>query len=132
LERDDARLEEFLTALPLDREHVIEFRHASWFKDDVLARLREHGVGFCIEDMRYARSPLAVTAGFAYIRFHGTSARYSGSYTERQLAEWAKKIADLAAGVKTVYIYFNNDVQGHAVENARTLRRMLGATAGSS
>jgi uncharacterized protein YecE (DUF72 family) len=122
--RDDARLEEFLEKLPGGR-HVIEFRHDSWLADGVFGILRRHRTGYCVFDMPKLQSPLLATADFAYIRFHGTGERYSGSYPDDVLADWAGKIKELAGGLDTVYVYFNNDVSGHAVKNAATLRKYL-------
>jgi uncharacterized protein YecE (DUF72 family) len=122
--RDDERLADFLTDLPAGR-HVIEFRHPSWLDDAVFDRLRRHRVGCCVFDMPRLKSPLVATADFAYVRFHGTGERYSGSYPDDLLADWAGRIEGLARGLDAVYVYFNNDVSGHAVRNAATLRGLL-------
>jgi uncharacterized protein YecE (DUF72 family) len=124
LHRDDARLEEFLEILPEGR-HAIEFRHDSWFANEVYEALRRRGVAFCVFDMPRLKSPLVATADFIYVRFHGTAERYAGSYPDAALAEWAVNISELAEGLKDVYIYFNNDVGGHALRNATTLRALL-------
>jgi uncharacterized protein YecE (DUF72 family) len=124
LHRDDARLEDFLTKLPGGR-HVIEFRHASWLADAVFDMLRRYRVGFCVFDMPKLKSPVVATADFAYVRFHGTGERYSGSYPDQTLADWAGSISKMAGGLDAVYVYFNNDVSGHAVRNAMTLTDYL-------
>lgn len=124
--RDDARLEAFLNGLPDDLRHVIEFRHQSWLDEVVFTMLRRYHVGLCIFDMPGFRCPLVATADFAYIRFHGSEGLYSSSYADEELADWVKKLRALAANLKDVYIYFNNDVAGFAVDNALTLRRYLG------
>jgi uncharacterized protein YecE (DUF72 family) len=123
--RDDARLADFLEKLPVGRRFVIEFRHASWLADEVFEMLRRHGTGFCVFDMPRLRSPVLATADFAYVRFHGTGERYAGSYPDDVLADWVKNIKKLAKGLDAVYVYFNNDVSGHAVKNAATLSDML-------
>lgn len=69
--------------------------------------------------------PLVATADFAYVRFHGGSELYSSCYSDEELAGWAKRLTDLAAGLKAVYIYFNNDAEAFAVRNAKTLRGYL-------
>ena len=71
------------------------------------------------------------TADFAYIRFHGSSGLYSSCYSDEELADWAKRLADLAANLKAVYIYFNNDAEAFAVRNAITLRGYLQTQKGS-
>jgi uncharacterized protein YecE (DUF72 family) len=121
--RDDERLTAFIDLLDKDLKHVFEFRHNSWMDEGVFSLLRKNNIGFCIFDMQGFTSPVISTADFAYIRFHGKGDLYSGSYPDSELAEWAKKTQQLARGLKTVYIYFNNDAGGYAIENARTLRK---------
>jgi len=53
----------------------------------------------------------------------GTSGRYRGDYPDELLRKRARWILD--SGVKNGYAFFNNDIGGHAVKNARTLRRFL-------
>ncbi len=69
--------------------------------------------------------PLVATADFAYVRFHGSSSFYSSCYSDEELASWAKRLANLAANQKTIYIYSNNDAEAFAVRNALTLRTYL-------
>ena len=128
MHRDDDTLATFLSGLPRGFKHVIEFRHQSWLVDPVFEILRRHGAGFCVFDMPSLTSPLLATADFAYIRFHGSDALYSSCYSDEQLADWAKRIADLASSLDTVYIYFNNDVAGFALRNAITIRDYLEKT----
>jgi uncharacterized protein YecE (DUF72 family) len=125
LHRDDDRLKSFLAILPRRLKHVIEFRHKSWFAEDIYDILRRYKVGFCIFDMPKLTSPIIATADFAYIRFHGSDSLYSSCYSDEALAAWAKKIKRLAKNLKVVYIYFNNDVAGYALENAKTIRDYL-------
>jgi uncharacterized protein YecE (DUF72 family) len=122
---DDQRLESFLSLLPPEMKHVFEFRHQSWFDEGVLKTLHKYNAGFCIFDMPSLNCPLAVTADFAYMRFHGSSGLYSSCYSEEELSDWAKRLSALAADCKAFYIYFNNDVEGFAVRNAVTIREYL-------
>ena len=71
-------------------------------------------------------SPRAVAGDMIYVRFHGTADRYAGSYTDTMLAEWADWLSNQRDKVGAIYAYFNNDVGGHAINNATTLRRLLG------
>ena len=66
-------------------------------------------------------TPLEATTDFAYVRFHGSDGVYGGSYSDEQLAVWAGRLRDLPEDVREVYVYFNNDAEGHAVANAKTL-----------
>jgi len=127
LHRDDEVLQSFLGQLPPGWRHAFEFRHGSWLDDEVFQILRQHNVGLCVFDMPGLTCPLAATADFAYIRFHGSGALYSSNYSNEELVDWAKNITQLADTLKTVYIYFNNDIGGFALNNARTLGAYLQA-----
>ena len=121
LHRNDERLSAFLALLPADMQHVIEFRHVSWLDEAVLDMLRRYEVGFCIFDMPGLECPVASTADFAYVRFHGSTGMYSSRYSERELENWAIMMERLAGELKEIYIFFNNDAGGFAVENAISL-----------
>jgi len=125
MHRDDDLLESFLEKLPDSFKHTLEFRHNSWFNEAVFGLLRKHGIAFCVSDMPELEHPLTATAGFAYIRFHGPGQLYASRYTDGQMKDWAEKISELVGGLEDVYIYFNNDVSGYAIENAGTLREYL-------
>ena len=125
MHRNDDVLESFLSSLPRGLKHAIEFRHQSWLDEEVFQILREHNAGLCIFDMPDLHCPLKATADFAYIRFHGSSSLYSSCYSDEELADWAKRIADLARDLKIVYIYFNNDIDGFALKNVITIRDYL-------
>ncbi|MFQ6121635.1 MAG: DUF72 domain-containing protein [Dehalococcoidales bacterium] len=125
MHRNDEVLDSFLSSLPREMKHVVEFRHQSWLEEKVFEILRKYNVGLCVFDMPSFTCPLLTTADFAYIRFHGSGALYSSCYSDEELADWAKRIADLDTNLKAVYIYFNNDVEGFAVRNAKTLRDYL-------
>jgi len=125
MHRNDETLESFLSSLPGEMKHVIEFRHQSWLAEKVFEIMRQHNAGLCVFDMPSFTCPLRATADFAYIRFHGSNSLYSSCYSDEELAGWAKRIADLALNLDSVYIYFNNDVGGFAVRNALTIRDYL-------
>jgi len=125
MHRNDERLDAFLTLLPKGLRHVVEFRHESWLDEGVFDILRRHNVGFCVFDMPDLPCPLVATAGFAYIRFHGSTGLYWSCYSDEELEDWAQKISGLGKKLDTVYIYFNNDAEGFAIKNARTLGEKL-------
>jgi uncharacterized protein YecE (DUF72 family) len=104
------------------RQPFFKFRHDSWYEDDTFELMDRLGVGFCVHDLASKESPKTVTGGVVYVRFHGTTGRYSGSYSKTQLHSWAKWLKAQAPKIRAIYAYFNNDVSGHAVRNAKTLR----------
>ena len=121
MHRNDEVLDSFLSALPKGMRHVIEFRHESWLEDVVFEILHKYNIGLCVFDMPSFTCPVVATADFAYIRFHGSTGLYFSCYSEEELDSWARRLADLAANLKAIYIYFNNDAEAYAVKNAITI-----------
>jgi uncharacterized protein YecE (DUF72 family) len=115
----------FLKLLLKKRKAVFEFRHESWYEDNTFKLLDEYNAGFCIHDLGSEPTPKVITGGVIYIRFHGTSGRYAGNYSKPMLNRWAKWIEANRENVSAVYAYFNNDVLGHAVANAKTLKSLV-------
>lgn len=118
------RFETFLAALPRARRQAVEFREPSWYGPEVLALMRKHRVALCLHDMQGSASGKLTVGPFAYVRFHGTQ-KYSGSYSDAMLEEWAEWLADRLRARVPVYAYFNNDVGGHAPRDAARLRDMI-------
>jgi uncharacterized protein YecE (DUF72 family) len=121
------RLAAFLRALPKRREYAFELRDRSWHNPQVYALLKRHNAAFCLYDLVGFESPQVLTADFAYIRLHGPSMwAYAGRYSDAALEAWAQRIRGWK-GLKRVYLYFDNDDSGFAVENAHMLKRLLEA-----
>lgn len=122
---DRERLEQFLQRLPRRVRHTVEFREPSWYADATLELLARYGVALCLHDMRGSATPRERVGPFVYVRFHGASGTYSGSYPDDRLERWAGWLREQRESGVDVYAYFNNDVGGHAPRNALTLRRFL-------
>ena len=130
LRADPERLSRFLAFLRHDSAlppvyPVFEFRHTSWFTEAIYAILREARASLCIAHS--ARYPCVeeITSDLVYYRFHGPESLFASRYSDGELRSWTKRIRPLLDGGKSVYIYFNNDLHGYAVENARTLRKLI-------
>lgn len=120
------RLSHFLDVLPKHRRYVFEFRDESWLVKEVYDVLRKHNAAFCIHNLVGRQTPFEITADFTYVRFHGPgAAKYRGSYSTNALQNWADRIGNWRADLSAVYVYFNNDVGGAAIENAKTLKQMV-------
>ena len=119
------RLESFLKILPKDVTSVFEFRDKSWYTAEVLALLDRHGAGFVAHDMKGLASPRWASGKAAYVRFHGARGKYWGRYSDEALLGWTDWIIDQARTGKSCWCYFNNDIHGHAIEDARTLKSMV-------
>jgi len=122
---DLERLEDFIKLLPKRKTAIFEFRHKSWYCDDTSKLLKKFKAGFCIHDMPGKESSRTVTSDIIYIRFHGTTGRYSGSYSKSQLQDWAKWLKEQAKNARGIYIYFNNDAHAHAIKNAKQLKELI-------
>jgi uncharacterized protein YecE (DUF72 family) len=124
---DRSDCEAFLALLPRSRRFVLEARHPSWAVPALFCLLRDAGVAWCIADSG-GRFPerREVTADFAYVRLHGPGALYASSYDDAALREWATVLRRLGV---PAYVYFNNDAEGFAPENARRLQRLLASSA---
>jgi uncharacterized protein YecE (DUF72 family) len=123
-QRDDERLEGALRGLRRGR-HCFEFRHQSWFVDDVYEMLRRHGAALVIGDHPERQfQTYELTADWTFVRFHYGRRGRNGRYSERELERWKRRIAGWRSRVE-VFAYFNNDWEGHAVDNARWLKERL-------
>ena len=130
---DLGRLETFLQALPrrlhararIPLQHAMEFRHPSWYVAETYQLLDRYGVALCLHDKADSAIGEPIVGPFVYVRFHGTSGTYHGSYSDAQLQMWADRLHEQWRRGRAVYAYFNNDVDAAAVANARTLRALL-------
>ena len=115
--RDDDRLRATLESLPSGERHAFEFRHETWFTEDVYALLREHGSALVLTGEREV-----FTAPWTYVRFHRGVRGRRGNYSESELQEWSARIRSWDCDV---YAYFNNDWEAFAVRNAARLKELL-------
>jgi len=126
---DLPRLDRFLSALPRSssgtRLHVVEFRHPSWYIADTFELLTRRRVAMCLHDKLGSAITEPMVGPFVYVRFHGTTGRYQGSYSRRQLDRWAHVLAEQLHSRRRVFAYFNNDPGAVATVNALTLREMI-------
>lgn len=125
MKRDLSMLARFLDKIPTGHRTVFEFRNKDWYGDDLLNLLDGAGCAFCIHDLPGSASPVAVTGGFAYIRFHGAQQAYASSYSGEELEQWAERIQNYMCKGNDVFVYFNNDAYGYAVGNAMTLKTIV-------
>lgn len=102
---------------------AVEFRNDSWLCDTVYQLLDRHRAAVCLHDMP-RRAPVEEPndASFVYVRRHGATGKYRGCYAEKHIAADANRVRRWLREGRTVFVYYNNDVEGHAVENARQLQ----------
>lgn len=117
------RLHAILQQLDPSRRNVVEFRHKSWWNEQVYAAFRKTGAIFCSCSAPKLPDELIKTADEVYIRFHGKSRWYRHDYSSEELQVWVERIHKSKA--KRVWIYFNNDHNCYAIKNARMTMRLL-------
>jgi uncharacterized protein YecE (DUF72 family) len=124
-EADRDRLARFLKMLPPRRRYAFEFRHASWFDDEILDLLAAHDAALCIADHHHAPLPWVATASHVYIRGHGPDGRYRDHYSDAALRKWSRSIQGWQREKRGVYVYFDNDQKSAAPADARRLLDLL-------
>lgn len=116
------RLKEFLEATPKEIRWAVEIRDPDWLSEELYELLGEYNSALVIHDI-IKDHPRVITADWTYLRFHGKN--YDGSYSEAQLEKAAQEIRNHVDNGLDVFTYFNNDLGGHAIRNAITLKEKL-------
>jgi uncharacterized protein YecE (DUF72 family) len=118
------RLETVLRTFPARVRIAVEFRHESWFTDDVRAVLREHDAALCMTDRNAETAePDWDDLSWSYVRFHEGDGRPHPCYRAATLSAWADRIAAKRDTTETVYVFFNNDMRCCAPRDAAVLAR---------
>jgi len=124
-EANRERLAAFLKMVPRRWRCVFEFRHRSWYDDAILGLLSAHNVALCISDHHDAPAPWIVTAPHVYLRPHGPGGRYRGSYDEKTLRDWTRRIRAWQREGRDVFCFFDNDQKSAAPKDAQRLIDLL-------
>lgn len=101
LKKDLDRLRRFLGELPRDRRFTMEFRHESWFDDEILDALREHDVALCVSEQDDFCCPVVATASWGYLRLHRLD------YDDAAIADWARRTT--SQPWQDAYVFFKHD-----------------------
>ena len=125
--RDRERLAQFLEMLPSGHRYAFEFRHDSWYDDDIYELLHTHDVALCLSDHHQAPAPWEVTARHVYVRGHGPTGRYKDHYPDTTLRAWARDIRKWKRQRRIVFVFFDNDQKSAAPLDAMRLVAMLPA-----
>lgn len=119
LQADPQRLEQVLAEFPSTVPVAVEFRHSSWFSEEVKQVLSDHNAALCIPDRHaQALAPTWKTADWAYLRLHEGDSSPHPCYGLRPLKRWVELIADQWGRRQAVYVFFNNDGRGCAIRDA--------------
>lgn len=107
-----------------NRRVAFEFRHISWDNEKICKILAEHKAGWVIANSSRYPEIEKITSDFVYLRMHGPKELFASEYSEAQIRKLAEKIKKWKK-TKDIFVYFNNDVYGYAVKNARQLKKIL-------
>ena len=117
LKKDLPRLESFLTVLPEGARVAFEFRHASWFEEDVFSVLRTHGSALCVAEDEELATPVVATAPWGYLRLRRQD------YDDAVVAGWAEKVR--AQPWSEAYVFFKHEDAGSGPKLAAEFLRRI-------
>jgi uncharacterized protein YecE (DUF72 family) len=120
LKKDLSLFDAFLDTFPPRVCAAFEFRHASWFDDEVYERLRARNLALCVADSEKLSTPVEITGEYAYFRL-----REEG-YQEADISRWAEVIQARTSGCSDVFVYFKHEESGKGPEFGHMLMARLG------
>lgn len=119
LRKDFDLLRGFLDLLSPDRQSAFEFRHQSWFDDEVLAVLKEHNASLCLADAdNELEIPFVSTANWGYLRLRRPE------YSDADLREWSKRVAEQPW--KDAFVFFKHEDAGKGPQFAKRFLEIVG------
>jgi len=117
--KDTDVLSSFLRELPSMRA-AFEFRHESWFDDEIFDVLRSRNVALCIADTDALATPNKITAGYGYLRLRRED------YTEEDVKRWSDFVCEQKANWTDAFVYFKHEERGIGPKLARQMIELLG------
>jgi uncharacterized protein YecE (DUF72 family) len=120
LKADVPLLSAFLNEVPEGFRCAFEFRHASWFTDEVFSLLRSRNIALCVADTDDLETPVLTTADYAYYRLRRVD------YSEKDIARWAKQIVSLTPEGSHTFVYFKHEEAGVGPKFALSLIKLTG------
>lgn len=104
-----------------DYVFAMEVRHETWFSDSSIRLMKKYKITLVMAQSGSYPYYEELTAKNIFFRFHGPDELYASSYSADTLMMYAEKFAAWAKNGNTVWIFFNNDIHGYALENAEKL-----------
>jgi uncharacterized protein YecE (DUF72 family) len=117
LKKDLPRLEAFLATLPPAVKAAVEFRHESWFTDDVYAALKARNAALCVADSEELSTPFEVTANWGYLRLRRQD------YDDAALAAWGDRLRGQPLG--DTYVFFKHEDEGRGAALATAFAKLM-------
>jgi uncharacterized protein YecE (DUF72 family) len=120
------RLGEVLAIMPNGFRVAFEFRHESWFDEEVYGLLRSRNAALCIADTEEGSTPVVATADFGYLRLRAVE------YTEDDLTSWIATIDRVGAAWRDAHVFFKHEDSGSGPALARRFMALHDAPARAS
>ncbi len=117
LKKDLPRLTDFLALLAPASRAAFEFRHTSWFDEEVYAALKSRGAALCIAENEDLSTPLEATADWGYLRLRRQD------YGEKELHDWAERIR--TRPWSETYVFFKHEEEATGPRLAGQLSEIL-------
>jgi uncharacterized protein YecE (DUF72 family) len=117
--KDVSRLGDVLYMVPPELRMAWEFRHDSWFVDDVYERLRARNAALAIVEDEAATTPTVATADWGYFRLRAVD------YTDARLRSWIDTIRTVGAGWRDAFVFFKHEERGTGPALAQRLESLL-------
>ena len=118
-----AVLDRIVSQLNPSYKNVLEFRHVSWWNEEVYTRLKNHNLIFCITSYPGLPEKFIQTADAVYLRLHGNTELYKSNYSDKELKFFSNAIKK--SDVTQSFIYFDNTWGGNAIGNAHTMQKLM-------
>jgi uncharacterized protein YecE (DUF72 family) len=120
--KDAALLTEFLNDVPSGMRAAFEFRHASWFDDEIFELLKSKNIALCVADSETLATPMVATADYGYLRLRRED------YQAADVVRWADVIRTQKGNWSDAFVYFKHEESGVGPKLAAQLRELLGET----
>jgi len=126
-----ALMQDFIRNLEVTKyPHAIEFRHKSWFQEDVYKLLRDRNVSMVWSENQYLRTPSEVTSDQVYLRMVGdreiTEFKEVQKDKSAEMRSWYKELEESERSVKGALVFFNNHYAGFGPGSVNEFRRLAG------
>ena len=119
LRRDDDRLANFLKLLPEGPRYAMEFRHESWFEDDVFKQLTDARVSLCVSEGEKLNTPREATGSLCYVRLR------KDDYGNAELESWHEWFQKQIKVGRDVFVYLKHDDEGSSPQPL--LQQLMGS-----
>ena len=118
------RLDKIINTLNPAYPNVVEFRHTTWWNETVYKSLKKHKISFSGMSHPFLPDKIVANTSLLYYRMHGVPDLYKSPYNLKDLKKVVKPIK-ASTGIKKAFIYFNNDIGGSAIKNAKEMNEII-------